>query len=438
MVELIHKRKWDSKTFNTGRTKLDPVTKKVSPIFATKLQNGLHDIEPDGSFIDCDMAIEAIVNGVTTHQVKRGRYGELRFGDNSSENKHLCKIKYKDGSGISLKYLGADSGSPIINGDVKFAAADGIQLRHIPTYKGVKIELITNDPLTAPLEYAFSVKTYGQNYTYEIINGSIIATGEDGKIITIHAPYAVDANDDTGQVYYELLGIVDEYQLFKKVIDETWLRQAAAPVRIDPDVTIEDGVDGGVIKDARLNSAAVDENYGANADVRVSTVWHGMVKVDLSSYSGITVTSAYFEVDMILSTVENTITWYGVLRDWNEGTGSFSPANAGEVTWNSARHSQQAWTIAGCNGSGTDREAIADGSKLSANNANYQFPISSALTQSWIGVSSNGITLHGSTTAQAIWDSSEGATKPIFYIEYTEGNGQKLGGIFGLGRMGAR
>ena len=118
MIELINRRNWDSKLFDTGRTSI-LADKREVPIYGTKIQNGLHDIEPDGSFVECDMTIDAIANGVTTHQVRRGRYGELRFGDAASVNKHLCKIKYKDGNGVSLKYLGADSGSPIINGDVK-------------------------------------------------------------------------------------------------------------------------------------------------------------------------------------------------------------------------------------------------------------------------------------------------------------------------------
>lgn len=427
MVELIHKRGWDSKTFDTGKKE------KGKSVLGAKLQNGLHDIEPDGSFVDCDMTIETIVNGVTTHQVKRGRYGELRFGDNSSENKHLCKIKYKNGNGISLKYLGADSGSPIINGDVKFAAADGIQLRHLPTYKGVKIELITDDPLTAPLEYAFSVKAYGQNYTYEIIDGSIIATGEDGKIITIHAPYAVDANDDTGQVRYELLGIVDEYQLFKKVVDEVWLRQAVAPVRIDPNVAIDD--DSGTFEDAYISSPSVNNNYGAR-DLMIARNVSGtrdcmLMKADLSDYLGATVIAARFGLDIYDVNNPIFIRWHRVLIPWGEGVGNDVAATAGECSFN---HSEEptTWTTAGCLGDGTDRQAVEEGNAVIPSiSSDYHLDLTTATGQAWLDdvAVNHGIMVDApvfSHPERILARSSETVTgnKPYFYMEYTEGGGE--------------
>ena len=410
MVELIHKRGWDSKTFDTGKKE------KGKSVLGAKLQNGLHDIEPDGSFVDCDMTIETIVNGVTTHQVKRGRYGELRFGDNSSENKHLCKIKYKNGNGISLKYLGADSGSPIINGDVKFAAADGIRLRHLPTYKGVKIELITDDPLTAPLEYAFSVKAYGQNYTYEIIDGSIIATGEDGKIITILAPYAVDANDDTCQVHYDLFGILDEYQLFKKVVDETWLRQAAAPVRIDPNITIEDGVDGGVIYDSFLDKVAPTVNYGNRVNIGLHELipgqpQPGIIYVSLADYGSVTWLNGKFTLSPVSSggTLPYSVKVWRLKKSWTEST----------VTYNDA---DIAWQTPGAKGA-LDRASVEEAT-VSIDNAVTDFPILAAtLNDYWGGdVANNGVLLEASQTGGNVhMHSSEGTgTQPVFYGEYTE------------------
>ncbi len=443
MVELIHKRGWDSKVFDTGRTQLniDGVTEQ--PIYGTKLQNGLHDIEPDRSFVECDMTIDTIANGVTTHQVKRGRYGELRFGDTSSVNKHLCKIKYKDGNGISLKYLGADSGSPIINGDVKFAAADGIQLRHLPTYKGVKIELITNDPLVASLEYAFSIKTYGQNYTYEITNGSIIATGEDGKTITIHAPYAIDANDDTGQVHYELLDIVEGYQVFKKVVDEAWFRQAAAPVRIDPDVTIDD--DSGTLIDTLLYSLSPNNNYGILSEgqclYRIGDRANELVKVDLSGLSG-TVISGYFGFDVYAGTPPVTIEWNRVLKVWIEGTKNGAAADNGEPTWISQAHNEDVWAAAGCLGDGTDRQAIAEGSKaITAFGSDQQLAMTTTTMQAWLDNSADnhGIVISAPNLVDGKyvqWRSSEATSgeKPYFYMEYTEDNGGGL--LFFFGQRG--
>lgn len=223
---MIHKD-WDINEEATGRVK------NGKPIKGVTFQNGLNDIEPDGSFVACDMGIDALVDGVTTHKVKRGRYGELRFADTGEANKHLCKIKYKDSKGISFKYLGGDSALPdISNGKPKFTSSNGVEIEHIPTYKGVAINIIISEPLTAPFEHTFSIKTYGQDYTYAEVDGAIIATGDDAKTITMRANPATDANDDESPVTLVLTEVVGGLQTFKKVVDEAWLRAAAAPVTI--------------------------------------------------------------------------------------------------------------------------------------------------------------------------------------------------------------
>lgn len=218
---------WDIDEEDTGRFQ------DGKPIIGATFQNGLNDIEPDGSFVPCDMDIEDFLDGVTTHKVKRGRYGELRFADTADSNKHLCKIKYKDSKGISFKYLGGNSDLPdVSSGKPKFSSDDGVEIEHIPTYKGVSINLIVSDPLTAPFEFSFSIKTYGQNYTYAEQDGNIIATGDDAKTITMRANPATDANGDESTVTLVLTGEVGGFQTFKKVVDEAWLRAAAAPVTI--------------------------------------------------------------------------------------------------------------------------------------------------------------------------------------------------------------
>lgn len=218
---------WDIDEEATGRFQ------EGKAIIGATFQNGLNDIEPDGSFVPCDMSIDALVDGVTTHKVNRGRYGELRFADTGESNKHLCKIKYKDSKGISFKYLGGDSALPDVgNGKPKFVSDNGVEIEHIPTYKGVAINIIISDPLTAPFEHSFSVKTYGQTYTYAEVNGAIVATGDDAKTITMRASPATDANDDESPVTLVLTEVVGGLQTFKKVVDEAWLRAAAAPVTI--------------------------------------------------------------------------------------------------------------------------------------------------------------------------------------------------------------
>ncbi len=218
---------WDINEEATGRVK------NGKPITGVTFQNGLNDIEPDGSFVPCDMGLATVIEGVTTHRVQRGRYGELRFADTGEANKHLCKIKYKDNKGISFKYLGGNSDLPDVSGGKpKFTSDNGVEIEHIPTYKGVVINIIINDPLTAPFEHTFSVKTYGQDYTYIQQEGAIVAMGNDLKAITMRANPATDANGDESPVTLVLAEVVGGLQTFKKVVDETWLRAAAAPVVI--------------------------------------------------------------------------------------------------------------------------------------------------------------------------------------------------------------
>lgn len=420
MPQIFHKD-WNTNEHATGRFKAG------KPIIGAIFQNGLNDQNPDGSFVPCDMGLDAIAEGVTTHRVKRGRYGELRFADSASSNKHLCKIKYKDGKGLSFKYLSGESDLPdVSNGKPSFTSNNGITIEHTPTYKGVRIELVINDPLTAPTEHTFSMKTYGQNYTYMEQDGGIVARGEDLKPITIHAPYAVDANGDVGPVSMVLAEVIGGYQEFKKVVDETWLRQAAAPVRIDPNITIEDGVDGGVIEDASINNNPPlwDYNFGANTSLEAVNGDAGgfLIKVDLSSYDpNLTVINAYFEGNAYWPNPSDLV-WYGVLRDWNEGNKTFAAASVGEVTTRSARHGEQLWSVLGCAGAGTDRLSVADGSKAYPGpDANFQFPLTSGLVESWLGVSSNGIVVNNTGSSSFYLYSSEHGSKPSFYMEYTEG-----------------
>jgi len=224
---MIKHKDWDINESLTSRFQ------NGKPIIGATFQNGLNDRNNDGTFSPCDMSINATVDGVTTHRVQRGRYGELRFTDTGESNKHLCKIKYKDNKGISFKYLGGDSALPdVSNGKPKFASDNGIEIEHIPTYKGVAINIIVSDPLTAPFEHTFSIKTYGQDYTYIQQEGAIIAMGNNLKPITIRSANATDGNGDESPTTLVLTEVVGGFQTFNKVVDEAWLRAAEAPVTI--------------------------------------------------------------------------------------------------------------------------------------------------------------------------------------------------------------
>ena len=155
---MIKHKDWDINEHATGRFK------NGKPIVGVMFQNGLNDINPDGSFSPCDMEIEEVTQGVTYLKAKRGRWGEMRFGDSSHSNSFLVKIKNKGMKGVSFKYTGGkgqtmtvNNGKPLCNFD------NGISIESTPYYKGIKMDIIVSNPLNAPIEYPFSVKTYGQN-----------------------------------------------------------------------------------------------------------------------------------------------------------------------------------------------------------------------------------------------------------------------------------
>ena len=212
-------------------------------------------------------------------------------------------------------------------------------------------------------------------------------------------------------------------------------------------VSIEDGVDGGIIEDALANGGN-NLNWGAATFWQVAggTVTSLVVRVDLSSYSGITVTSAKFIVNVTLLVGASFTNYvYPILRQWNEGNKVGAVASAGQVTGLSARHLQENWTTPNCAGSGTDHDstAIATFTKPTGGGS-FDIDLDASGVQSKIDSPSTNYgdvirTIGGLSSNYWRCDSSEGTTQPIFYMEFTEVVvGQKLAGFFGIGRMGLR
>jgi hypothetical protein len=431
---MIHKS-WDVNEHNTGRFH------NGKPVKGVTFQNGLNDIEPDGSFVPCDMNIEAANIGVTTHKIKRGRYGQLRLGDTTT-NKPLIKIKDKDMKGISLQYVNGGNGNVIV-GDKKasFPEVDGVGIEITPYYKGVKVELVISDPQTAPVEYPFSLKDYGQEYSYEIVNGAIIGTGEDGKKVTLHAPYAIDGNGETGQVNYVMTGVVNNLQTFKKVVDETWLRSRIGEVRIDPDVTIDDTT--GTFEDACLFTDTALKRDWNNGAWNLAQVQDGFTtlgystqaqKVGLTAYSGKTVLNGKYSV--YIDSWSGTTFDYGIYpinQAWNEGNKTFATASNNEITGKSAMHNDAGtdWAVFGCQGSGTDHSATEAGSGTFVQSVGwFDMTLTVASIQAKIDGANYGDIIKPktptSTNRWIRWQSSEGANQPLLYFEYTEGGAQIL------------
>lgn len=422
MIELIHKRNWDSKVFDTGR-----IDDKERPIYGTKIQNGLHDIEPDGSFVECNPLLQPSSKGVSTDEAIRTRCGEVRISDTNHESKQLAKVKSKDLEGISLKLKGIRTYGPSLPTlkEAVYSTNDGVTVRQFPNYKGINIVLEIANPQTASNVYEFTIKEYGCDYTYEEINGDIKCISSSGKSdIWIKALYAVDANGDYGSVSMRLGGVTAEgYQIVEKTINPIWLGNAVGPVEIDPSVTIDD--DSGTLEDNMLIDSGPDDNYGGFSQLQVEDNRNTLMKVDLSAYSGITVSSAKFGIDIYDFTSSKTIGWYKVLLSWVEGTSS-GAIESGTSCWNYREYNTLSWNTGGCRGAGSDRNATAEGtSDITANNSDYPLDLTTATVQDWIDNISNnhGICIDwisGGTTPSR-FRSSEATlgNKPYFYMEYT-------------------
>lgn len=426
----VVKRDWDSITHDTGRKQ------DGKRVLATKIQNGLHDQEPDGSFVECDTTLETYEIGVSTHKVKRGRYKVLKFSDTASDSKHLAKIITKNDCGISLKFKDNKTYGPWQDTQkkIRYNTDIGVTLNHYPTYKGVNIEIVIDNPQTASNEYTFTIQPEGCTYTYEEIQGGIRCISSTGKDdIFIRVTYCLDVNESQGECGIRLGSVVDGYQEIIKWINPTWLSNAVGPVRFDPSVTINDT---STFFDAILPQNGPDMNYGGGTYFQVYAYTGGfyntLLKADTTAYSGTTLVSgtARFGCDVynIVGGTPIVTDYYQVLIDWLEGN-SFGTRDGG-CEWGYAKATSVPWTSNGCRGSGTDRNATADGTvNITGLDTDKQFPISDALAQAWLDDPSTnyGIVME-TLSASKYWrgySSESGASNlPYYYFEYVEAAGR--------------
>ena len=192
-------------------------------------------------------------------------------------------------------------------------------------------------------------------------------------------------------------------------------------------ITIEDGVDGGVLEDnIMIDGTNSEKNYGQNGENQVEDNRSFMMQVDLTAYSGITITSSKFGIDIFAYPDDMNISWYGILRAWVEGTVN-GARETGSPCWAFSNTDTIAWTTGGCKGAGTDRQATAEGtSDVIGIDSDYPLDMTNATTQGWIDNSSNnnGILVERNTgaTSKVAARSSQATVGniPYFYIEYTE------------------
>lgn len=197
-------------------------------------------------------------------------------------------------------------------------------------------------------------------------------------------------------------------------------------------ITIEDGVDDGVIHDnwgiknsSFLNNGALGYMWIRN--ISATQVHNGFIHVDLTAITG-EVTNAYFGFDVFGGSFPCSIQARTILVPWGEGVKTQTNATAGESSWLYSEKDDM-WTVGGCNGDNTDRLPTINGElEFTATNSDTHFSLSNASVQAMID---NPATNYGwviqNDTLVAIksvqFRSSETTTgnKPYFYVEYTEG-----------------
>jgi len=399
--ELIHHKDWNIDEEITGR--FTPPGLVIDgraipeglPIIGVRMENGLNDQEPDGSFVPCNMGIVNELIGVTPYRVNRARC-EVRFADTADPNKHLAKVKYKNGIGRSFKYERPCDLPDVTDGKPKFTADNGVRIEHFPRYNGVQIDIVLADPKTAPTEHIFTIKGYGGADAPPELqpDGSIVLPSPDGGHVYMGAPYATDSTGATGLAHYVILPPVGALHRVKKVVDETWLRNVAVgETRLDPVVTISGTTD--IVDSYILNFPGFqNNNYGATTETlcyryHSGDVANALARVNLSVYAGATVTLARWNAYVRRGGFPFTIQSHECLRSWNEL----------EVTGVVAHTtpSVENWTATAAEGVGTDVAAAIDSSTTITGAGAYSIPVSAGLATQWCNGQNYGNLWRGSS-----------------------------------------
>jgi hypothetical protein len=118
---------------------------------------------------------------------------------------------------------------------------------------------------------------------------------------------------------------------------------------------------------AAIVNTGPDNNEGENTYLSVAKDWtpgyeySGVIKFeDLGIPTGSVINSATLRIwAATYGAPGNVVQTYQLLKDWNAGVGVATPANDGEVTWNSAMHNQVSWEVPGAYGA-SDAAAAVD------------------------------------------------------------------------------
>jgi len=253
-----------------------------------------------------------------------------------------------------------------------------------------------------------------------------------GPVFTLDAPTAMDANGDAatgvllrvkksgGSLYVEVR------------VPYAWLASAVYPVVVDPTLTLQPDGDAGI--DTYLFDSAPTTANGTGAILYVSPHYASLIKFNLSSISGATVTSATLSL-WTQNTGSSARSW--PLHPVLSASGAWDEAS----TWDHQTPTSARWAgdvdedggaDAGCSVSSTDYSADACATIAQptggGNNVERSSAVTTSVVQGWVDGSNYGLRILPSSGDANIrvFHSSDGATasyRPKLVVEYTAGGG---------------
>ena len=381
---------------------------------AVAYASAVHRLDESGNWQDIDNTLSpAAVNGKTMLQTADGR---VSLPATFSATEPVLSL-WEDGYGIAMYFASASSGngmgqittSPMAEATVQNALPrpEGFEtleeaiavnnktsvtyasvlpqtdLQYVLRGNDVKENIIIRSP-AASYEYTFLLRLSGLAATLEE-SGSIslrdAETNEEKAMIP--APFMYDASGNRSyDVSYTLVSGGDGLYALTVSADEAWINEdgRAFPVTVDPTIDWSDNY--AYAYDTYISENAINTNYGAEDDVKVSPHDIALILVELPDIpDDSTVTNArlYVKYNVTSSTGATSgnayVSAYKMLEDWNER----------QITWNVASD----WSNFGMATTALSSKYFTHSSSVTASNRASGYITITAAAQDWYGGGDN-------------------------------------------------
>jgi len=270
--------------------------------------------------------------------------------------------------------------------------------------------------------------------------GQLLYNGQPVMRLRPPVVYDWDNQEDVRQITRDFVNIgANTYILFTLPS----LAGMARPV-VDPTLTLQPDATDGI--DTRVFDGSPNTNYGTNVEMYLGGNRLGLVKFDVSSIFGNTVTSATMSLwnnQVQANNLDYTLNSILIANSaWTEAGATWNYAVASTIRW-SGDTGNDGGTDAGCSVSGTDYNATALATftyvALTPIDTEQQITLNVAQVQDWVDGNNYGSILRCPGSNNIGWRSSDyadDATKrPKLVVEYTEAGA--IMNQFQFGNLGA-